>query len=122
MSRVQDQVRRQRLRMPPTTAPRTRFNGSVTPHRVIEGRSQQSEEVADLLELAARVGVEVAVAGQQVEILEQRDRHPGGNLGIGARVVLHATTLARITHHDVERDQAVRGGSGRTPETQRGAW
>ncbi len=51
--------------------------------------------MADLLELAPRVGVELAVAGHEVEILEQRDRHPARNLGVGARVVLHAATLAR---------------------------
>jgi len=50
-------------------------------HGVRRGRSQQSDEVADLLELAPRVGVELAIAGQEVQIFEQLDRHPGGTSG-----------------------------------------
>ena len=38
MGRVADQVRRQQLRMPPASAPRTRFNGTVSPHRVVDAR------------------------------------------------------------------------------------
>ena len=32
------------------------------------------------------------------------------------------TKLERMSKTNVERDLAVRGGSGRTPEAQRGAW
>jgi len=38
LNRVQTQLRRRQLELPPMSAPRTRFNGSVTPHRVVEGR------------------------------------------------------------------------------------
>lgn len=36
LSRMQDRLRRQELRLPPLTVPRTRFNGPVSPHRVVE--------------------------------------------------------------------------------------
>jgi len=36
--RVTDQLRRRQLQMPPTSAPRTRFNGTVSPHRVVDAR------------------------------------------------------------------------------------
>ena len=36
--RVQSQLRRRQLKLPPMSAPRTRFNGNVTAHRVVEGR------------------------------------------------------------------------------------
>jgi diacylglycerol O-acyltransferase / wax synthase len=38
LSRVQTQLRRRQLELPPMSAPRTRFNGNVTAHRVVEGR------------------------------------------------------------------------------------
>ncbi len=37
-SRVQSQLRRRQLKLPSMSAPRTRFNGNVTSHRVVEGR------------------------------------------------------------------------------------
>ena len=47
----------------------------VTGEGVVERRLQQPDEVADLLELAARIRVELTLAREQVEVLEQRDRH-----------------------------------------------
>jgi WS/DGAT/MGAT family acyltransferase len=38
LGRVQTQLRRRQLELPAMSAPRTRFNGNVTAHRVIEGR------------------------------------------------------------------------------------
>lgn len=38
LRRVQTQLRRRQLELPALSAPRTRFNGSVTAHRVVEGR------------------------------------------------------------------------------------
>ena len=38
LSRVQTQLRRRQLKLPSMSAPRTRFNGNVTTHRVVEGR------------------------------------------------------------------------------------
>jgi WS/DGAT/MGAT family acyltransferase len=38
LGRVQTQLRRRQLELPSMSAPRTRFNGNVTAHRVIEGR------------------------------------------------------------------------------------
>lgn len=38
MNRVRDDLRRRQLEMPSMSAPRTRFNGNVTAHRVVEGR------------------------------------------------------------------------------------
>jgi WS/DGAT/MGAT family acyltransferase len=38
LGRVQDQLRRRQLEMPSMSAPRTRFNGSITAHRVVDGR------------------------------------------------------------------------------------
>ena len=46
---------------------------------IVERRLEQVEQVANLFELAARVGVELAIAGKQMEILQQRDRHAGRN-------------------------------------------
>ena len=76
-------------------APQSTTSGSgVARERVVERRAEQADEVADLLELAARVGVELTVAREQVEILEQLDRHSFRNVGIGARVELHPRTVA----------------------------
>ena len=55
----------------------------VARERVLEGRAQQAHEVTDLLELAARVGVELPLAREQMQLLEQRDRHALGHVGIG---------------------------------------
>jgi diacylglycerol O-acyltransferase len=38
MGRVTNRVRRQQLQLPPTSAPRTRFNGTVSAHRVVDAR------------------------------------------------------------------------------------
>jgi WS/DGAT/MGAT family acyltransferase len=38
LGRVQSQLRRRQLKLPSMSAPRTRFNGNVTAHRVVEGR------------------------------------------------------------------------------------
>ena len=45
MGRVTNRLRRQQLQMPPSSAPRTRFNGTVTPHRVIDARRFDLGEV-----------------------------------------------------------------------------
>ena len=60
----------------------------------------RADEVADLLELAPRVGVELAVAREQVQILEQLDRHARRNVGIAARIdrLGHARNLRRLGH------------------------
>lgn len=38
---------------------------------VVEGRLEQPDQVVDLLELPPRVGVEVAVTGEQVQLAQQ---------------------------------------------------
>ena len=38
MSRVTNQLRRRQLQLPPTSAPRTRFNATVSAHRVVDAR------------------------------------------------------------------------------------
>jgi len=38
MGRVTNRVRRQQLQVPPASAPRTRFNGTVSAHRVVDAR------------------------------------------------------------------------------------
>jgi WS/DGAT/MGAT family acyltransferase len=38
MGRVTNQLRRRQVQLPPTSAPRTRFNGTVSAHRVVDAR------------------------------------------------------------------------------------
>ena len=38
MGRVTTRLRRQQLQLPPSSAPRTRFNATVSPHRVVDAR------------------------------------------------------------------------------------
>jgi len=45
MGRVTNRVRRRQLQLPPTSAPRTRFNGTVSAHRVIDARRFDLGEV-----------------------------------------------------------------------------
>ncbi len=54
------------------------------------------EQVVDLLELAARILIELALAGQDVELLEQLDRLAGAHFGrqlrssvVGGRLLFH---------------------------------
>lgn len=61
VGRVQRQVRRQQLQLPAVTAPRTRFNGSVSSHRVVEGRRFSLADVR-----AAKGAVEGATVNDAV--------------------------------------------------------
>ena len=62
---------------------------------VVERGPEQADQVADLLQLAARVGVEVAVAREQVQVVQQRERNA---LGHFTRDALARDFLARPRH------------------------
>jgi WS/DGAT/MGAT family acyltransferase len=61
LGRVQSQVRRRQLELPSIRAPRTRFNGSVSAHRVVEGRRFDLAKVR-----AAKASVEGATVNDAV--------------------------------------------------------
>jgi hypothetical protein len=58
----------------------------VTSIDIVERWAQQAHEVTDLLELAAGVLIELTIAGEQVQLLQERERHPLGNVGISERI------------------------------------
>ena len=66
----------------------------IAGHRVVERGCEQTDEVPDLLQLAAGICVEMAVAGQEVELLEELIDIP---LGTSDRArVVHGGTVAFI--------------------------
>jgi len=61
---------------------------AVARERVVDRRAEQADEVPNLLELASCVGVELAVACEEMQVFEQVDRHSLRNVWIGERVRL----------------------------------
>ena len=65
---------------------------------VVERRGEEPHQVVHLLQLAQAVGVEVAVAGEQVQFLEERLRAPGEELAghvVAVHLAAHGHVLPR---------------------------
>jgi diacylglycerol O-acyltransferase / wax synthase len=79
--RVTDQLRRRQLQMPPTSAPRTRFNGAVSPHRMVDARRFDLGEVRRMKHAVAGATVNdvvlAIVGGGLRAYLQQKGELPG---------------------------------------------
>jgi len=58
----------------------------VASQHIVERGSQQADEMPDLLQLAARVLIELTIAREQMQILQQLDRHAFRHIWIGERI------------------------------------
>jgi diacylglycerol O-acyltransferase len=94
IARVTQRLRTQQLR-PPSAVPRTRFNASVSPHRVVEGRAFQLDEIRSIknaVKGATVNDVVLAICGGALRrYLKAKGELPGESLIAMAPISVRAT-------------------------------